>query len=98
MDYVEEMGKFIAAHSIDHASGSETITGQKSMVYPNPAGDVVFLGCLSGNVSIYDLTGRLVSDMKFDFGRLDISALKQGIYILNIHSAGKIYTAKLIKK
>ncbi|MDR3251091.1 MAG: T9SS type A sorting domain-containing protein, partial [Tannerella sp.] len=98
MDYVEEMGKFIATHSIDHAGGSETIAGQKSLIYPNPADDVVYLGCTRGNVSVYDLAGRLVSDTKFDSGRLDVSALKQGVYILNIRSADKKYTAKLIKK
>jgi poly(3-hydroxybutyrate) depolymerase len=98
MDYVEEIGKFIASHSVTHAEGKEPVDTQKPAVYPNPASDIVYFGWTAGDVFVYDLTGKLVLSTSFHSGSVNISSLKQGAYIFRIHSEGRVHTAKVLKR
>ncbi|MDR2121358.1 MAG: T9SS type A sorting domain-containing protein [Tannerella sp.] len=98
MDYVEETGKFIASHFVKHSGGNETVDATQIAVYPNPARDAVYFGCPDGDVSVYDLTGKLVLSASFHSGYLNISSLKQGMHILRIRSGDRTYTAKIIKQ
>jgi hypothetical protein len=98
MDYVEETGKFIASHSVPHADENKRIDTQEPAVYPNPASGVVYFGWTAGEVFVYDLTGKLVLSESFRSGRVDISSLKQGVYIFRIHSEGRVHTAKVLKR
>lgn len=98
MDYVEEIGKFIASHSVQHPGGMETAGARPAIsVYPNPARDAVYFGCTTGSVSVYDLTGRLVLSAAFHSGRLDVSSLKRGMYVFHIRSGNSTHTAKVFK-
>ncbi|MDR1745902.1 MAG: T9SS type A sorting domain-containing protein [Tannerella sp.] len=97
MDYVEEIGKFIAAHTI-RSNEIENIAVPDVKIYPNPARDVLFLGCTEGNVSIYDYTGKRVMTTSFQSGHINISSLKRGMYIVVIKANGQVYTSKLIKQ
>lgn len=71
------------------------------VVYPNPLRDVLYVkGTLSvDRVSIFDLMGRNVlkaSPNKSDFN-LDVSNLNKGIYMVDLKSAGKTTTIKVVK-
>jgi poly(3-hydroxybutyrate) depolymerase len=98
MDYVEEITKFITSHVSTGSDGIEFIPEQKPAVYPNPADNMIYFGVMNGNVSIYDFTGREILSAPFSAGQLDISSLKQGMYILCIRSDGTVRTTKLIKR
>jgi poly(3-hydroxybutyrate) depolymerase len=96
MDYVEEIGKFIASHSTNHTGVAEDVAGMQITVSPNPACDVVHFGCASGDVSVYDLTGRLVLSASFRSGSLDVSSLKRGLYVFHVRSEGRVHTEKVL--
>ena len=70
--------------------------------YPNPVGSE--LNLLAQNtieeVSIYSVTGSKVLHEQpgFSQGRLNLSYLNQGIYIMNVTSDGKSASYKIVKK
>ena len=71
--------------------------------YPNPATDWIIIPFLDSKmiVDIYDLSGNRIlskSISKGDDGRLNVSFLKSGIYVLNILSETKTFNFKIIKK
>lgn len=84
---------------IDPASGPT-----ESGVYPNPAGDKVFLDLpAAGNpysVYIYDITGGIVSQMENQTVRVvaDVSNLHPGIYLLRLTGNDIQKTYRFIKK
>jgi hypothetical protein len=66
-------------------------------LYPNPVYDIVYFGCQKGSIAICDCAGKKVIETTFDSGQLDISSLKQGIYVLRLQFENQSYTTKLIK-
>ncbi len=72
-------------------------------IYPNPTTGVVSINFGSitekAKLSIYTITGEVVySNPSFNGGTVDISALKQGIYIVNVCEGEKKSIVKLIKE
>jgi hypothetical protein len=77
-------------------------------VYPNPAKsevNIAFPKSFTGNLnlSIYDLTGKLIINkrfnMEYNYESLDISAFSPGYYIVQLQSEnGKINRQKLVVK
>ena len=55
-------------------------------VYPNPANDYLYIPVLSQkqNVTIYSMDGKCIRQMKIINNILDISDLKQGLYIIKL--------------
>ena len=74
IDYTEEIIKFFTG-SIDVTDVAEN-SSTSLTVYPNPTKDFIQV---EGNVSIYDLCGKLV--MKGS-GRIDVSSLPTGLYFV----------------
>lgn len=70
-------------------------------VYPNPAQDVVsFVLESDAQVSVYDVTGRVVIDMNMTAGEssCQIGGLENGVYFLNVRYAdGKTEVARFVK-
>jgi len=71
------------------------------VVYPNPLRDILYVkGTLSvDRVSIFDLMGRnvlIATPNKSDFN-LDVSNLNKGVYMVDLKSAGKTTTIKVVK-
>lgn len=68
-------------------------------VYPNPAGQTIFLKGLNGNkeIAIYSLNGKLLIKKLLNNNQLDISDLSKGIYTLRIVNKEKVLNIKLIK-
>lgn len=93
IDYVKVTGE-------GEVSVSENALSTVS-VYPNPAKDVVsFVLENDAQVSIFDMTGRVVSSMDMTAGQanLQIANFDNGVYFLNIRYAdGKKEVARFVK-
>ncbi len=77
------------------------IEEQNWLVYPNPANSTVnILGNTQENISIIlsDISGRIILQHNFteSFYKLDVSALQQGLYILQLSTQTKTQTEKLL--
>ena len=74
------------------------------IVFPSPAHDVIrisgdFLGLRKERVTIYDSMGKTQYDkMAVMPGSIDISFLREGLYILRITTREGFYSCKIIKK
>lgn len=70
-------------------------------VCPNPASDqIVFILERNAYVSVFDITGRLVSSMNEVAGevRCDVSNLENGVYFLNVrYTDGQVAVSKFVK-
>lgn len=93
IDYVKVTGE-------GEVSVSENALSTVS-VYPNPAKDVVsFVLENDAQVSVFDMTGRVVSSMDMTAGQanLQIANFDNGVYFLNIRYAdGKKEVARFVK-
>jgi hypothetical protein len=78
-------------------------------VFPIPAQNEVQMSFFLAQtgpvaVSIYDLTGKLVSQTTLNLAsglqqeRLDVSSLASGVYLLNVEAGGQRYVERLIKQ
>lgn len=78
--------------------GIETLSFTDVVLYPNPAKEQVrCINAENSQISIYDLTGKLVNSVeKATVNQLiDVSNLTQGIYFVKIEKEGKLITKKL---
>lgn len=68
-------------------------------IYPNPAKDMILIDGFSANavVSLYDVTGKLLFTQVLNQKQLDISFLKNGIYLLRITEKKGFTLKKLVK-
>lgn len=98
MDHVEEITKFITSHHTGISHNEPIVTEQKSVFYPNPVYDRIYLNNAEGIISIYDITGRKLFTQPFTAGQTDLSALRPGLYIIQIQSGNTIQVSKLIKR
>ena len=98
MDYIEEVTKFIAAHSKDTGSGNDVFAQTKQLIiYPNPiTGPLVNLNIEKGRIAIYNLSGQKVISGTFENGTVNIGTLQNGIYMINVTTGSEIYRGKLI--
>lgn len=73
----------------------------KILVFPNPSSDFIFINGIENlkvKIEITDLTGKVVFISEFNQNSIDISALKTGVYFINIVENGNtIITKKVIK-
>jgi hypothetical protein len=75
----------------------------ETRVYPNPAGEVLYVTVNGKNhfeYRIYSLSGALVlSGLSRDTrATLDVSALPSGVYLLKVTSDNSVFTGKIIKQ
>lgn len=81
-----------------------TATDNDIKVSPNPVSDFLYLEfndqSIKGNLSIYDLSGRLVFSGVINGGseKINISSLKSGIYTLKLDTGGQVFVAKVLKR
>jgi len=70
-------------------------------IYPNPVNNSFNINKSANELSIYDLTGKLVKTFKGEFTQnksFDISELNDSIYLVKIkNNEGQVLTSKLIK-
>jgi DNA-binding beta-propeller fold protein YncE len=70
-------------------------------VYPNPAKNFVYINSEnSGNtyIQVQDIAGQIVIKKQIVKGKVDISALPPGIYILTAQLGNKLVSTKLLKE
>lgn len=85
---------------VDEKLATSTVNNNAVSVYPNPFTDVLNISDVKGvkSVSIHDVSGRQVKSMKATT-ELNLSALKTGLYIVNLHMEdGTVRSIKAIKK
>ena len=75
---------------------------QNLNIYPNPVQNELFIELENGQITeinILDLTGKAVYSMSNTNAKsINVSALKQGIYILKAHTESGVYTKRFIKQ
>lgn len=81
---------------------TEVIVKQdKISVYPNPTADYITLQVSSKEkpreVSVYDLSGKLVMKQEISNDRVDLSSLIKGVYLLTFKNSD-LKPVKIIKK
>ncbi len=67
-------------------SNNDITKAKDFILYPNPATNSFQINKAIESVSIYDVTGKLISNFKGDFQKyykFDISGIPQGLYIVN---------------
>ena len=72
-----------------------------TIIYPNPAYDHIKINQHSKQITIYDLSGKLVQTHKGEFCsgyRFDIASLESGVYFVSIKTEKGKTTRKLLKK
>jgi len=93
IDYVKVSAQFIASTNENEAT---TVS-----LYPNPASEQVsFMLDEAAEVSVYDMTGRMVSTMQCEAGQvqLNVSELVNGVYFVNVRFAnGNTAVTKFVK-
>ncbi|MGZ4033518.1 MAG: T9SS type A sorting domain-containing protein [Bacteroidia bacterium] len=101
--------KFVAGIT---ACGCSTSTGINNLtmdnsisIYPNPASENITINFTSSSknnsLKIYDVTGRLVkniSNVKSGESSINISDLKNGLYLLNLQEGNNYLTKRFVKQ
>jgi hypothetical protein len=76
-------------------TSTNSVTSNKSRVYPNPTNDIIYIGN-DRSVQIYSTSGQLM--LKSNSPKVNVSELKSGLYHIVITDAiGISFTEKLIK-
>ncbi|RAJ16269.1 trypsin-like peptidase domain-containing protein [Olleya aquimaris] len=74
------------------------------LLYPNPAGNNLTIEAKEtiDKVSVYDINGRLINSVSLQNNQLkhqlDVTALSQGLYFIEIESENSKYVQKFIKR
>jgi bacillolysin len=83
---------------VSNPSGINDPANKPIVFYPNPVSDILTVDCVKDfSVRIFNLQGELLGSYK-NKHKLDLSAMKNGIYILEIETDTDLYRHKLIKK
>lgn len=72
----------------------------KSAVYPNPVNDILYFKD-SGNldsVTVYDGSGKLIMEQKNVTGKINVSSLHKGMYLIVSDKNGELQKFNVIKK
>ncbi|MDR2683379.1 MAG: T9SS type A sorting domain-containing protein, partial [Dysgonamonadaceae bacterium] len=84
------------------ATGILPVENNTLRIYPNPASDFIVVelsGASTAKVEILTSTGnRVLSQEISSSGKMDISTLPKGLYLLRVNTGGKFYTEKIVKR
>ena len=90
---------FTSVFRNDVISGMPVSEADKINIYPNPSQGKIYLGNVTTACSyqVFDIKGRTVSKGKTARRtKIDLSAIKPGLYIINLEVNGNIFRNKLI--
>ena len=73
---------------------------KKIVAYPNPATDFITFGKANtlATVKIFNSQGKMVANFSNVIGKLNVSNLKRGIYVVEVNDGSKSYSQKLVKE
>ena len=91
---------------IDDCTGIGENTESNLAVYPNPAKDILYVSFNSSSTSslitIYDINGQLAFEREFQGNnakeQLNVSNLKNGMYLIKVQTGGQVLSTKLFIK
>jgi thermitase len=93
---------FNALSYLQNLSNNNINLNMGTLLYPNPTKDTLYINTSiisdAITVAIFDITGRHIKTFKNVTNNIDVSELKNGIYIANIVSKDTSYSNKFIKK
>lgn len=78
--------------------GLENTSALQFNVFPNPATNEIQIAGINGNVSIADMSGKVLINKAINNETIDISTLSSGSYVLSVESNGKSGKQLLIKQ
>lgn len=88
----------------DKSSGlneSNSMINTTLSVYPNPATDVLNISLSNGTtietVNIYNVSGKLVNNIKLNGNQIDISQLNNGVYMVEVLTPNGTFKTKFVK-
>jgi hypothetical protein len=93
---------FLASLSASSPTNLTKIDRNKIIYYPNPAKDIIIIELQKDEnivISFCDISGRTLLSQRCFSGnnKIDISSLKEGIYIFKVYKDNEMYTDKFIK-
>lgn len=77
--------------------GVNSISAANVSMYPNPANDVLNISGVNGlaNVTVFDMSGRVVLSTALESGAISVSDLNVGIYQVTIEQNGSTVTERI---
>lgn len=105
----EEDGSFISEYTVGALPNgfytSEDVLSTPGFIsstislYPNPTSGSFLLNTSENvNITMFDITGRMVKQLKYTNQAVSVEGLNAGIYVVQIENNGAITTQKLIVK
>ncbi len=82
-------------------TGTTTITtAELPLVYPNPAHNEIYIKGFSGEVQVFDMSGRTVRATPYftGAGSVPLTGLPNGLYVLQLNNKGSIQRYKIAKQ
>jgi hypothetical protein len=72
----------------------------KYELYPNPANESFSIKTEAqvDEVSLLDMSGRVVKTYNSNFAEMQINEIPSGVYLINVEIEGEVYTTRLVKK
>lgn len=85
--------------TVDSSLGLDTSGHVDWLVYPNPVRNMLYVDSdtIPTSLQLYDLGGKLVKESRQD-SQLEMTALRQGIYLLKVISGESVQTFKVVKQ
>ena len=82
-----------------NTTGTPSLTGTNPVIYPNPVSNELQISGLNSNadISILDVTGKTIFTQKNSEKTIDVTALNEGIYFLQITNKTGSVNYKFIK-
>ena len=98
----QEAGQTSNARTAVETQETKALTGQPSVaIYPNPAKEKLTIrGLADQQLTIYDVSGRLVTQIYLDSNKedIDISSFKNGVFIASINSGSDSRQFRFVKE
>jgi len=85
---------------IDIYVGNQVLNTAEINISPNPASDYIEVSGVNENTgfTITDMCGKVITGLSLNNGRLDISSLNDGMYLIAIISGDSLKTLRFVKE
>ncbi|NBL64003.1 T9SS type A sorting domain-containing protein [Flavobacterium sp. NST-5] len=88
----------LARYNLSSVLSLPTVKNNTLKIYPNPTTETLNFSEELKNISVIDITGRILKSFPGSYSKIDISQLSTGNYILKgLHQNGKEFHAKVVK-
>ncbi|MDH6208551.1 hypothetical protein M2254_000135 [Chryseobacterium sp. BIGb0186] len=101
LSYGEAEDYFVVATEANLSTVDNNIKNSGIQIYPNPATDFLNVTKVSDKATykIYSAAGQLVGNGNINNGKINVSSLIKGAYVISIEDKGKEnFNSKFIKK